>query len=444
VRQVFIKTFGCKVNYTESVEFAGLARAAGFAVGELSGSRLPNKNSDIASTGELIVIVNSCCVTTEAERKALQFVRRVRREHPQAEILLTGCGARHDTIRRQYEEASARLFTFITEALDWLNAQSPAGDSQLPDQAPPNDEPATGRARVFIKVQDGCTCRCSYCIIPDVRPYYSRPPGTIIAEVRRRLTAGYRELVLTGVNIGRFGRAPWREEESGAKPDRRWDICDLIDALAAELPADARLRLSSIEPEDVTKRLLDQFAGAGLCPHLHMPLQSGSEQVLKAMRRQYTAEHYHQIASDFRRRCPHGALSADILVGYPTETAGDFMATLDLCTELGFERVHGFPYSRRPGTPAASLEQLPRSEVIERNRRLIEHTNAIASQRWQCFVGRPAQVLIEDCSAAGWSGHGEAYQVVHGAHAGLESHIGRILPVRLDSFDGERFTGSPS
>ncbi|MBN2081509.1 MiaB/RimO family radical SAM methylthiotransferase [bacterium] len=438
MRRLFIKTFGCKVNYSESVEFIGLAQSAGFNASELTGSRLPD---DDTTAGAPVVIVNSCCVTAEAERKALQFVRRIRREYPRALILLTGCGARHEGIRRQYAEAGARPFAFFSQALDWLNGQADihGGPEAATDQS--SHGPAHGRARTFIKVQDGCTCRCSYCIIPDVRPYYSRRPDAIINEVRKRLDAGYRELVLTGVNIGHFGRAPWHADPRGETPSERWDVCRLIDAVLAELPVDARLRLSSIEPEDATAELLELYTRPGLCAHLHMPLQSGSEPVLQAMRRQYTAEQYARIVADFRRCCPDGALTTDILVGYPTESAGDFQATLDLCTELGFERVHGFPYSPRPGTPAALLNPLPRPEVIDRNRRLIEHTRALAAGRWQRFVGRQALVLVEECSATGWTGHGEAYQIVCGGPPGLDEQIGRLIPVRLEACDGAGFTG---
>ena len=238
MRRVFIKTFGCKVNYAESVEFAELVRQAGFDAEEISGGRLSLK---LADSAQPIVLVNSCCVTAKAERKVLQFVRRTVREHPQAFVMLTGCSARHAELSKRYREAGARVFGFHTEALDWLAEHY---------QPQPFDPPATRhkRTRAFIKIQDGCTCRCSYCIIPHVRPYYSRPPAEVLAELDRRLLEGYREFVLAGVNLGHYGRAPWRVSgDTALVPPGPMRVHELIGILLGRLTEETRLRLEEGE-----------------------------------------------------------------------------------------------------------------------------------------------------------------------------------------------------
>jgi len=439
VHRIYIKTFGCKVNYAESMAAAELLRAEGLDACELTGARLPGRSQD---AGPPAVLVNSCCVTTEAERKALQFVRRLRREHPDVEVLFTGCSARHPDIRQRYADAGAQVFDYYPAAVDWLKARA-GGNLAQPDL-----HPATKRSRAFIKIQDGCTCRCSFCIIPDVRPYASRPPAEILGEVNRCIAAGFYEVVLTGVNSGHYGRAPFRSEgtaqtESEPGPDLAgYQLCELLDDVLAVLPEGYRLRLSSIEPEDVSDRLLAQLAHPRMCPHLHMPLQSGSDAVLKAMRRRYTAAQYLDIVARFRRACPEGAVTTDILVGYPTESQGDFDATLKLCTAAGFERIHGFPYSPRPGTPAAQLPPLPRTEVRHRNRQLIDHCAQIEDRRWQRFVGGECTVIVEEQADGLLRGHGEAYQIVHlPGEPDAAELIGRCLPVRLASYGGGIFTG---
>jgi threonylcarbamoyladenosine tRNA methylthiotransferase MtaB len=434
VRRVYVKTFGCKVNYAESVEFSELLRQAGFEPAEAGGGSL--KAAETGAGGP-VVLVNSCCVTAKAERKVLQFVRRFRREHPDGELLFTGCGARHPEIGRRYQEAGARVFGFYNEALDWLRDNRPA-EAEPPAEA----EAPQHRTRAFLKVQDGCSCRCSYCIIPQVKPYYSRLPAEVLGEVDRRLAEGYRELVLAGVNLGHYGRAPWRSADDAAKPGERWNLDRLLAAVLARLPEGTRLRLSSVEPEDVTAELMALFADGRLCPHLHMPLQSGSDAILTAMRRQYTAGQYLDIAAEFRRRYPDGSITADIMVGFPGESEDDFAATLSVCEQVGFERVHCFPYSPRPGTPAADLPAMPRRESVQRNRRLIEHCHKIVDERWRRFIGQCVPVLIEERLESGaWRGHGDSYQVVNVADERAAKHVGEIVPVKLIGYAEREFTG---
>jgi len=463
VRQVFIKTFGCKVNYTESVAFAELAAKRGLLPVELTGSRVDQDGSGAPP----VVFINSCCVTAEAERKAAQFVRRIRREHPECEVLFSGCGARNHLTRQKYVDAGARVFDFHSEAFAWLagnvGADSASAGASAASEAPLSvDEPevpfesgiiGTARSRAFIKVQDGCRNFCTFCIIPFVRPYASRPVDEILDEAERFISQGFRELVLTGINIGHYGMTPvdsavniatarhWKRSRLYNRRADHPSFFDLVDRLLERIPEGTRLRVSSIEPEDIDDRFFEQLAHPRMCPHLHLPLQSGSNRVLAAMRRLYATEEYAVVARKFRRACPAGALTTDILVGFPTETEQDFQQTLELCSELQFERIHGFPFSPRPGTGAARMKQLPRAEVQERNRRLIAHCDPIAEERWRRFVGRRSGVLVEERLDGGaYSGHGEAYQQVRlRTTPGKAVEPGRIVLVKLEDFREGRF-----
>jgi threonylcarbamoyladenosine tRNA methylthiotransferase MtaB len=312
---------------------------------------------------------------------------------------------------------------------------------------------STARSRAFIKVQDGCRNFCTFCIIPFVRPYASRPLDEIVDEAERFIAEGFRELVLTGINIGHYGMTPvdsaeniatakhWKRSKLYSRREGHPSFFDLVDRLLERIPGGARLRVSSIEPEDIEDRFFEQLAHPRMCPHLHLPLQSGSDRVLGEMRRLYTTEEYAAVAAQFRRACPGGALTTDILVGFPGETEQDFRQTLDFCTKLEFERIHGFPFSPRPGTAAARLKQLPRAEIQERNRRLIAHCEPLAEARWRRFVGRQSQVLVEEQLDGGtWSGHGEAYQQVRlRPGPGETVEAGQIVQVMLEDFIEGRF-----
>jgi threonylcarbamoyladenosine tRNA methylthiotransferase MtaB len=490
VKPVFVKTFGCKVNYAESGAFGDLLRRVGYTPLDVQGS-------DLASPDEVerpVVFVNSCCVTLEAERKAAQFVRSVKRRYPQSTVLFTGCAARNHTVRETYTQAGAEVFDFYPQAFDWLmehtrgvrtdwhsdgrrsfTGQQPDGEQPSALRGPRSAEPVGGavinadrglrtadaslptgivapaRARAFIKVQDGCHNCCTFCIIPFVRPYASRPFGEVIDEAQRKLDEGHRELVLTGVNIGHYGLTPvasigevasdklWGRGKLYAAVPGHPTLCDLIDALLAILGDSQRLRISSIEPEDLTPRFFEQLRHPRMCPHLHLPLQSGSDKVLADMRRLYTAADYRAIAAQFRRACPAGALTTDIMAGFPTETLDDFAQTLELVSEAQFEKVHAFPYSPRPGTRAGRLPQLPRAEILSRNRRLIAHSQSVADAQWLRRVGSTAEVLLEDSDAGSgtWAGHGAAYEAVELPLGAPLAAAGAMLRVRLERYAGQ-------
>ena len=435
MRPVFFKTFGCKVNYAESVGAALRLGATGITARELTGARLPE------GTGECTVVVNSCCVTREAERKALQFVRRMARDYPRARVLFTGCAARHGEIKQRFNAAGAEVVADYAGVLELIGTGETSAVEELGYHGPAF---TASRTRAFVKVQDGCVCRCAYCIIPDVRPYTTRPLSAVLAEVRRLCDAGCRELVLTGTNAGRYGHAPLEDVPGASHPAGGLNLTGLIEAVLAVLPAGVRLRLSSVEPLDVDAGLAGFLDHPRFCPHLHLPLQSGSDAVLKAMRRPYTAARYLEVVDGIRSAYPDVAVTTDILVGFPTETEEDFALTLALCDRAGFERVHGFPFSPRPGTPAAGLKLLPGNTVRDRNRRLIEHAATVADARWARFRGKVCEVLVEERVDGAWSGHGPAYQVVRlpGDTPGVEP--GAVVPVLLGKCRGGIFSGTPA
>jgi threonylcarbamoyladenosine tRNA methylthiotransferase MtaB len=457
---VYIKTFGCKVNQADSQSLVAQLVAHGVAALPWEGA--PGAPSEMPAA----VLVNACCVTAEAERKALQFIRRVRREWPSAPVVLTGCAARTADAASRYSTAGARVLPWYGDAVEWLRAE--AGAAVDSGKAAHVASPALQRTRAFVKVQDGCCSYCAYCIVPFVRAYASRPPEAVLEEVLRHVDAGHREVVLTGVNIGYYGTAPYcalpdaavgfaHGVECSVKPQVRYaplaghaSLSDLIDAVLARLPEGFRLRVSSIEPETVAPRFIEQLAHPRMCPHLHLPLQSGSDRVLAAMDRRYNVREYMTVVTQFRRACPAGALTTDVLVGFPGETDEDFAQTLAAVSSAGFERLHGFAFSPRPGTRATALPQLPRSVTVQRNRRLIAHGRAVADQRWPRFLGSTARVLLEEegaSAAAGtaWSGYGEAYQAVTvetppAAASSLKA--GRIVEARLTGYAKGVFRGA--
>lgn len=441
MKPVLIKTFGCKVNYAESTEFSARLRARGILANDYERS----------ADGAAAVLVNTCCVTAEAGRKALQFVRKLRREHPQLAVGVTGCAARLPGLRERLAGTGAKVFASFNELQAWLLAVGAAGQQHRRHDGPcgvcpapvalqlaPDNTPAASRARAFIKVQDGCACRCSYCIIPQVRPRASRPVEEILKLVDHAVAAGQRELVLTGVNLGAYGR---EQPLATAKRDARaTPLIALVEQVLRRLPSGVRLRLSSLEPQDVDAPLLELFTHPQLCQHLHLPLQSGSEAVLQAMRRRYTVVQYLRAVERFRELAPQGAVTTDILVGYPTETDADFAATLALCHAARFERVHGFPFSPRPGTLAASLPSLPPGTANARNRELIGVCHAIADTAWARFLGATCPVLVEEPARGGMLGHGPAYQIVL-LPAG---EPGRIVDAALMSYENGQFHGRPA
>ncbi|HEV8701006.1 MAG TPA: MiaB/RimO family radical SAM methylthiotransferase [Candidatus Polarisedimenticolia bacterium] len=363
-----IVTLGCKLNQADSSALETRLRALGFDRAAGGADHRPGDRADL-------VVLNTCTVTARADREARQIARRLRGDNPRAVLIATGCYAERDPaglrsvagvdhvvpLREQIETVpalAARAFGLLDHSSQALDL-GPFGATAGCDPAPgPGD-----RTRALLKVQEGCNLRCSYCIIPSVRgASRSLPPADVLGRIGRLTDAGYREIVFTGVNTGDYGR--------DLDPPTRLDH---LLARAIEIQGLGRLRLNSLEPRTVTADLVALLAGGGgrLAPHLQIPLQSGSDPVLLRMRRPYRSSDYARVVESLRLRIPGMALGADVIVGFPGETDGEFESTCRFIESSPLNYLHVFSYSARPGTPAAALPAPVRPEVIrERSARL--------------------------------------------------------------------------
>ena len=359
-------TFGCRLNAFESEVIRRAAAAAG-----LTGS----------------VIVNTCAVTAEAERQARQAIRRARRQHPEARIVVTGCAA----------HLSPERYAALPEVDRVLDNQAKLlPQSYLPENAALPDPIETaphlvdgfeGKCRAFLQVQQGCDHRCTFCIIPYARGASRSVPMGIIADQARRLVAAdYQEIVLTGVDMTAYGT------DLPGRPS----LGQMVRRLLAAVPELQRLRLSSLDPAEIDAelwRLLDEEER--LMPHLHLSLQAGDDLILKRMKRRHSRDQAVAVAQHARALRPEVALGADLIAGFPTETEEMFGRTVDLIGECGLAFVHVFPYSMRAGTPAARMPQLPGAVIKERAVRLRAAAEAALTAELSARVGSETDVLIE-------------------------------------------------
>ncbi len=370
-----ILTFGCRLNAFESEVMRGHARAAGL--------------------GEDTVIVNSCAVTAEAERQVGQAIRRARRENPDAHIIVTGCAAQIDPQRYAAMPEVDRVIGNEEKLrpeyfLPGGQARVAVADIMTVRETTP--VPVTGfagRARGFVQIQQGCDHRCTFCAIPHGRGNNrSVPLDAVVGQTRALVGFGHREVVLTGVDITGYG---------GDLPGRP-RLGQMTRRLLARVPALERLRLSSMDcveaaDDDALMRLIE--GEPRLMPHLHLSLQSGDDMVLKRMKRRHTRAQAIAFSERVRALRPGIALGADLIAGFPTETEAMFAATLSLVERCGLAWLHVFPYSPRPGTPAAKMPQVPASVRKERAARLRQAGDAAAERFMDSRVGHRARVLVE-------------------------------------------------
>jgi len=359
-------TFGCRLNAFESEVIRRAATAAG-----LTGA----------------VIVNTCAVTAEAERQARQAIRRARRRHPEAKIVVTGCAA----------HLSPERYAALPEVDRVLDNQAKLWpQSYLPEQAalPDPIEIAShlvdgfeGKCRAFLEVQQGCDHRCTFCIIPYARgASRSVPIGVIADQARSLVAADYREIVLTGVDLTSYG----------ADLPGRPSLGQMVRRLLAAVPELRRLRLSSLDPAEIDAELWRLLAEEErLMPHLHLSLQAGDDLILKRMKRRHSRDEAVAVAQHARTLRPEVALGTDLIAGFPTETEEMFRRTLDLIGECGLAFVHVFPYSVRAGTPAARMPQLPGPVIKERAARLRAAGEIALAAELSSRIGSETDVLIE-------------------------------------------------
>jgi len=393
-----IVTFGCRLNAFESEVIRAEAMAAGL---------------------DDAVIVNTCAVTAEAERQARQAIRRARRARPHARLIVTGCAAQ---IRPQHyaampeidqvlgNEAKLRRESYTTGAPPML-----VGDIRVaPIPAPPALDVLERRARAVVQVQQGCDHHCTFCTIPLGRgPSRSLPLGDIVQQVRTAVTLGHREVVLTGVDITGFGG------DLPGKPG----LGQLVRRLLALVPKLERLRLSSLDPVEIDEDLWRLIAEEPrLMPHLHLSLQSGDDLVLKRMARRHSRSEALAACRRARALRPGIALGADLIAGFPTESAAMFENTLALVEEIRLDYLHVFPFSARPGTPASRMPQVPGDIVHRRAARLREAGAAALARSLASRIGTTAAVLVE---GPGF-GHSEHYAPVRFTGGIARGEIARL------------------
>ena len=417
-----IITLGCKVNQYESQAMTQALLAAGFA------PALPGEHAGL-------VVVNSCTVTAQSDHKVRQALRRARRENPQAVTVLTGC------MPQAFPDAAAltgadivlgntNRKSLVPHVQEFLASRKRCVDvvphvSGQPFEALRVEE-FHGRTRAFLKIQDGCDRFCAYCIIPYARGRARSKPLADVAEEALRLgRAGYKEVVLTGINLPAYGK------------DLGLHLCDAVEAVC-QAPGVERVRLGSLEPEQLTPEVIGRMARQEkLCPQFHLSLQSGCGATLRRMNRHYTPAEYEEIVENLRSAFPDCAITTDVMVGFAGETEEEFAESLAFVRKIGLAKAHVFAYSQRPGTRAWGMEgQVSRREKERRSALMIQ----AAKEGQQAFLrgqlGREEEVLFEQQKAPGvWEGYTRNY-----THVLLESGedlAGQVRQVRLVEVQGE-------
>lgn len=420
-------TLGCKVNQYESQAMEELFRRRGYEIVP------PSQEAEL-------YIVNSCTVTSSGDKKTRQIVRRLRREHPLAVVTLTGCLPQTDPrAAEELPEADLVLGTrerrTVVEAVEEYLARRQRLVRVLPHEAGEPFEPLEalgddGHTRAFLKIQDGCTQFCAYCIIPFARgPLRSRELAALREEVAGLAAAGYREVVLTGINLSLYGR------ELGLR------LPDAVEA-AASVPGIDRVRIGSLEPELLTDEDIARLAAVPqLCGQFHLSLQSGCDATLARMNRHYTAARYREIAGALREKFPGCAITTDVITGFPGETPEEFAETCRFVREMGFAMVHIFPYSERRGTAAASMpDAVPMEERRRRAAALAEITAGSAQDFYQAQVGTVQMLLVEKKRELDWvRGYTPNYTPVRVRCT--DDRRGELLPVRITEAGPEGCTG---
>jgi len=417
-------TLGCKVNQYETQ----LVRQGLLSVGY--------EDAQPGEPAELCV-VNTCTVTGESDSKSRQLIRRVARDNPGIRIVVMGCYATRAPHAVAELPGVVEVVTDKREIPDLLGRHGvvdlPTGISQFGT-----------RHRAYLKVQDGCLLRCSYCIIPKVRTRFeSRPVESILAEARQLVANGYRELVLTGVHLGHYG-VEWNRH----KPKAKWiRLANLVRALAG-MQGDFRVRLSSIEATEVTRELLDTMAEfpTKICPHVHICLQSGSARILRRMRRRWSPHLFLDRCELIRQSIPLPALTTDVIVGFPGETDEDFRATCQVARTAGFSKIHMFPFSPRRGTPAAEMpDQIPKAVKSARGRQLAELEAELRREYFNLLVGRSLRVLVESEGRGHAEGRlGTACRYAPVALSGTGGVPGQLIDCRPHAFDGTQLLAAPT
>lgn len=438
--RIYLEQLGCRLNYSENETLAGRLMAAGHAVVD-------------QPEAAQVVVINTCAVTTEAGAKSRQTVRQIHKRNPDARIVVTGCYATLEP--RQSAALPGVTLVADNHQKELLHSLLEPWSAELDDpeeirlmqpDASPFPPPAEwGRTRAFIKAQDGCNNKCTFCVVTLARgESRSRAIADIVAEVQAAADGGVGEAVLTGVHLGSYGRDLPGEQAA--------DLKTLTAAILAETEI-PRVRLSSLEPWE----LADGFFGLWqqwpdrLCPHLHLPLQAGTDRQLRSMARRCTVASYGQLVADARSAIPDLILTTDLIVGFPGESDADFAQGLAFVEEMRFTHAHIFPFSARPGTAAARFgQQMPNRVKRERSQRMHEVVERTGRTERRRFVSTVRPVLWENqgqpvADQPGqllWSGYTDNYLRVM-AHAPAQVNLHNVItPTDLDTLHGDTLLGT--
>jgi threonylcarbamoyladenosine tRNA methylthiotransferase MtaB len=409
-------SFGCRLNAFEAETMRHRAAEAGL---------------------DDAIIVNTCAVTAEAVRQGAQTIRRLRRENAQAQLIVTGCAAQIDPARfiamPQVDHVIGNAEKMLPEAFYNLRPKGTprvaVGAADCPRASPPAPLRRPGScARAYAQIQNGCDHRCTFCIIPYARgPSRSVPMQDVVAQVRRLAEAGYAEIVLTGVDITAYG-------EDLAE---RCSLGSLVRLILRQIPELGRLRLSSVDQVEADPQLLRAIAEEPrLMPHLHLSLQAGDDIILKRMKRRHLRADAIGFCREARRLRPDIAFGADLIAGFPTETEAMFSGSLSLVDDCGLSFLHVFPYSSRPGTPAARMPQVPHAAIKERARRLRQKGADALAAHLRAQIGRDVALLME---------RERLGRTPHFAEMELEPQAppGHVVMARVIASDGRRLHGRP-
>jgi len=364
-------SIGCKVNQAEMAEIQH-----GFRYNSID-----------------VCVLNTCAVTATAEAKSRKLIRRFIRQNPNSRLIVTGCLAQSKPnevkklLRKNDLVVGNKDKSKISGMIGQLEIASPSSAHTGRGSSRNDKKEGSPRTRAFVKIQDGCNNFCSYCIVPFLRSeMWSKPPNTVDREIRELVDKGYKETVLTGINLGKHK--------------------NLIGVLERLVKIDGlkRLRLSSIELEDVSDELIDLMVDSPIiCPHLHIPLQSGSDRILKLMKRHYNSTDFIKRVNLLKSRIENPSITTDIIIGFPGESDEDFQQTLAVCEEVGFSKIHIFPFSPRQGTVAFKMKDQVKPEIIKKRFNLLNNLARELSLRYkQPFLGKAVEVLVED-SAEGFT-----------------------------------------
>ena len=423
--KVAIYTLGCKVNQYETQAMEQALRARGHEIAPFA------EEADA-------YIVNTCSVTAVSDQKSRQVIHSIQRKHPLAVVAVCGCYAQThpDDVRK----LGVDLIAGTGDRTGFLRLLEEAAAERRPIEA--IDQPferrvfevlpaggLEGRTRAMLKVEDGCVNFCTYCIIPYARGRVrSLPIPTAVEQTRRLAAEGYREVVVTGIEISSWGQ----DLKTGQT------LIDLLEAVCAAAPG-VRVRLGSLEPRTITEDFCRRAAALpNLCPQFHLSMQSGCDETLKRMNRKYDTARYARSVALLNQYFVHPAVTTDLITGFPEETEAEFRQTLDFIRRCGFAQMHIFPYSVRPGTPAAGMRQVPKRVKEERAHRAAEVAAALRRDYLTACVGAVYPVLFEQPRDGGYVGHAPNYMEVLAAGTDLHN---QVRNVKITGTDGESLLG---